>query len=197
MSSEIINGATLKIKYKIKVTNNSDDNTITNLKFIDYLPEGMRIDYGTNTEWEGVDTSKLSNILDQSIVSSAQSSNKVMITNKNGITLNPNESKELEIEASVTLSPDMREYNYINLAEIIEYTSEAGRRNEEGVPGNQDPTPDETGEIETPEKDADTSEEVTITQNTGENKAPMYYFIGIGIAIVLLGGIGLIKKYVV
>lgn len=200
MDNEIINGATLKIKYNIKVTNNSNDNTITGVKLIDYLPENMKIDYSANNGWEAVDKGTLSSILDENIISKVQSAGKIMITNTEEIRLNPKGTKVLDLESTITLSPDMDTYNYTNIAEIIKYTSEKGRRNSEGIPGNQDPTESADTTININEKDVDKSEKLVITKNTGGNKpaeeaAKYYYFIGIMIQITIIAVVAFVKKY--
>ena len=202
MAQEIINGATLKVQYRITLKNDSDDNKITGIKLIDYLPENMKIDYGVNNEWEAVDKNNLSDILDEKIVEPVAKTGKAMITNKDGITLDPRQGKDIYLEATTTLSSQMDTYNFINVAEIIKYTSENGRRNSQGVPGNQDPTEytDRTPKIEkTPnESDLSVSEEVIIAIPTGGDKsgtAKYYYLLGMMIGITTIAGIAFVKKY--
>lgn len=194
MDNELINGATLKVTYKLTVKNQGQD-TVSAVKLIDYLPEGMKVDFAANSGWDSVETNALDNMLDASIVENVKQYVSTIVTNATIDRLAPGEEKEVTLIGTTTLSPDKDDYNYINLAEIVEFTSENGKRNEEGIPGNQDPIPDEHGNIPTPERDADTSEEVAITKPTGN--MPIYYVLGFTVFIVFGFGVFAIKKWVV
>ena len=200
IGSELINGATLKLKYSITIHNKSDDN-ITDIKLIDYLPKGMSIDYDSDTNrnnWEAFNKNEIDNLLDESITSDVKSVGKTIITNTNGISVAPKGDTSIEVEATITLSPDMDEYNYTNLVEILEYTSEKGRKNTEGIPGNEKPSVAEYRTEKVKEQDADKSEEFAITKTTGEDRsgtAKYYYLLGVMIQITIILGIAFVKKY--
>ena len=189
MDNEIINGATLEVTYKLIVKNQGED-IVSNIKLIDYLPEGMRVNYALNNGWSAVEADKLDSMIDISFVDKVKQYISTVITNSEIDRLAPGEEKEITLIASTTLSPDKDDYNYTNIAEIVEFTSENGKRNEEGIPGNQDPTTEEYKE-----NDADPSEEVIITKPTGNMR--IYYVLGFSILVAIGVGVFAIKKFVV
>lgn len=106
--------------------------------------------------------------------------------------LKPGENATVNLVLSKTISPndDDDTLNYGNMAEILQYTNTAGRRDMDAIPGNQEP------DEEPYEYDTDFTERVLITPPTGANKA--YYFVLAGVVLVILaGGIIVIKKKVV
>lgn len=106
--------------------------------------------------------------------------------------LKPGENATVNLVLSKTISPndDDDTLNYGNMAEILQYTNTAGRRDMDAIPGNQEP------DEEPYEYDTDFTERVLITPPTGANKA--YYFVLAGVVLVILaGGIIVIKKKVI
>ena len=109
---------------------------------------------------------------------------------KTNTALAPNEQTYVELILSKALSSSSKDDpTFDNIAEILQYTNDVGRRSE--IPGDQDPTQDPTAG----KNDSDCAEQITITPPTGENRA--YYFVLITAVLVILStGIILIKKKV-
>ena len=114
--------------------------------------------------------------------------------------LKPGDTAYVDLTLLKTFSPDDKEDTlaYRNVAEIIQLTNTAGRRDMDAIPGNQDPdvrdsNPDDL--VLPLEYDADVTEQIIITPPTGKNKA-FYFVLATVVLVILATGIILIKKKV-
>lgn len=105
--------------------------------------------------------------------------------------LKPGQTTTVDLTLAKTLSPndDADSLSYRNIAEILEISNSAGRRDMDALPGNQEP------DDEPQEYDTDFTEQVIITPPTGENKA-FYFVLGTVVLVILIGGIIAIKRKV-
>ena len=105
--------------------------------------------------------------------------------------LKPGQTTTVDLTLAKTLSPndDADSLSYRNIAEILEISNSAGRRDMDALPGNQEP------DDEPQEYDTDFTEQVIITPPTGENKA-FYFVLGAVVLVILIGGIIAIKRKV-
>lgn len=106
--------------------------------------------------------------------------------------LKPGEQASVELTLSKTLSPNDEDdtLTYTNIAEILQYSNTAGRRDMDAIPGNQEPDEDSY------EYDSDFTEKILITPPTGENRA-FYFVLATVVLVVLAGGIIIIKRKVI
>ena len=87
-----------------------------------------------------------------------------------------------------------------NIAEVVKFENEVGRRDILAIPGNADP---KEGEFSTSllEKDQSATEIITLTPPTGIDKVNFLSFQVLGVVVVALailaGGIVIIKKKVI
>ena len=135
--------------------------------------------------------------------------NQVIVTESlKDIELKPEESKEkngiaTQTEVYLTLlktfSPedDADTLSYRNVAEIIQLTNTAGRRDMDAIPGNQNPNVRDQDGVLPDEYDADVTEQVIITPPTGANKSTYYVLGVVGILIIIGTTIFIIKRKVV
>lgn len=210
MDDELIHGAELNITYKIVVGNVGDIDNLAN--YFDYDPEygtkeeqnrsfttgiDLVYDYTTtmsflkekNPQWEIITEYGL---LSQAVQNYIKANNVTVVgTRALGRGIAPGEKTEVEITLSRVLGVGKKqEQMYLNEAEIVQMRSEAGRRDEEAIPGNHIPNGEGTKERD--EWDTD----LIITKPTGGNKEKVYYILGISLGGILILGIVLIKKYV-
>lgn len=166
-------------------TNNTEVNVLSNTKVIQNMKDRSSGKAYLNEDLEMVKTKSAKTTrepITQIIVTKALENTK----------LKPGENATVNLVLSKTISPndDDDTLNYGNMAEILQYTNTAGRRDMDAIPGNQEP------DEEPYEYDTDFTERVLITPPTGANKA--YYFVLAGVVLVILaGGIIVIKKKVV
>ena len=112
--------------------------------------------------------------------------------------------KAVVLTLSKTLSPndETDSYDYRNVAEILQYTNDAGRRDMDAVPGNQDPNVTESmswflggkKEVMPYEYDSDLAERIFITPPTGENRNYVLYTIVAGISLIVIAGVVIIVR---
>ena len=162
-----------------------------------------------NNKWTEI-TGNYGEILDQSITDKVGGLKQQIVKNNYEFNIDAGRHEKVSLVASITLATGAKngDYNFINLAEILEFTSENGRRNKgnegERIPGNENPAdiskPKGGGSPIVAEEDADISEEIMITKSTGEDRsfegqAKYYYLMGIIIQITVIAGIAFVKKY--
>ena len=132
------------------------------------------------------------NYLDGKIVETIkQNVNQILVNDsKSNIDLRPDEKVEYQLILTKTLtSSGDEDPTFDNIAEILQYSNEVGRRSE--LPGDQEPTKTPTVGY----NDSDCTETITITPPTGENRAH-YYVLATAVLAILVTGIVLIKKKV-
>ena len=240
IDNEIIQGATLTITYGITVDNtaceidyNTDDYYIygilpdnredyykiaTVTDMFDYLPEDLvfQLDNATNEGWELVDDITDKNKYEDKILAKkvyekvGKLSNIIHLTDEGAETfdLKPGESATKYIVASKQLSPSTDDLTYENDIEVVKLT---GVPPTDSIPGNYDPTENETydpGDPRDPEypnggefmdeNEPDCDDvEVTITPPTGGYKQYLLYgILGFSVLVILGVGIVIIKKKV-
>lgn len=183
LAEELTNGATLEIKYKFTITNNSNIGTVKVTKLMDYLNDGMQMTNQTNNSWKVITKTE------EYIDSEAVIENNVLIMTKElaDTEIAPGQSAEIYLDISIPLSSDNNDLNFLNTAEIAEYEISTGKMDMEARPGNNNAK----GILE---RDQDESEEVIVHGPTGQ--ARIYYALFFSILAVLVGGIILIKKKV-
>ena len=98
-------------------------------------------------------------------------------------------SRKLILTQMITPENESDDLTYDNMVEIVKTSNTVGRRMAYSVVGNQDPTANEPAEVDT-----SMAEKIVILPPFGEVR--MYYILGAIIAILLIGGIVLIKKKV-
>ena len=226
IDEELMHGATIEVIYKIKVTNvgetdysdtkfyylGEEDNAANNIvktramQVVDYVANNFKFDVqnATNRKYGWSVISK-EEILAQDLVNSTykdgiEKYNTIIYTEKLGTELNPGQSEEVELVLSqlITSQNSSDNLTYKNIAEIVKVGNtttnvkgSVGRRMAFSVVGNQNPA-----DITNPnELDSSSSEEILILPPFGDNKVT-YYIIGSIVAIILAGGIILIRKRV-
>lgn len=213
IDNEILQGATLEITYKIEVSNLSDrnyntrgyysfgtdlrDEVKTKIKLMDYLDK--EISYYENNEWKVIKTDEVSSL---DLSNNTKTMNSYNFIEQNGtIDLLPGEKGSIKIMASKILTT-AKDIWYDNKVEFYNVENPVGRfYDKEDTPEhpNYDPqTPGNYGD--NPDKqECDNNKdairaELMIVPPTGQTR--IYYAVGIGCLILLIGGIVLIKKIV-
>ena len=185
LAEELTNGATLEIKYKFTITNNSNIGTVKITKLMDYLKDGMQMTNQTNNSWRVMTETEKNTYID----SEAVIENNVLIMTKElaNTEIAPGQSREIYLDITIPLSSDNNDLNFLNTTEIIEYEISTGKMDMEARPGNNNAK-------KVLERDQDESEEVIVHGPTGQTR--IYYVLFFSILAVLVGGIILIKKKV-
>ena len=98
-------------------------------------------------------------------------------------------TKTLILSQLITPENEEDDLTYSNMVEIVKTSNTVGRRMAYSVVGNQDPLAEEPSEV-----DSNVAEKIVILPPFGEVR--MYYILGTIVAIILIGGIILIKKKV-
>lgn len=98
-------------------------------------------------------------------------------------------SRTLILTQMITPENEEDDLTYSNMVEIVKTSNTVGRRMAYSVVGNQDPLANDPAEVDT-----SMAEKIVILPPFGEVR--MYYILGAIIAILLIGGIVLIKKKV-
>ena len=213
VDDEIIQGATLRITYKITVDNknceidyNDEDYYIygtvpadkenkyritTIVDMFDYLPEELVLE-STDGNWESIEiTPDMKGVLLADDVYEVVKNLQNIIHLKNPIFENMkpgSEAVDTTMVVSKQLSVSSDDLSYENDIEVIKLK---GRKTIDSVPGNYDPT------TNTPNEPDDDSVELTITGPTGDDRQYILYgAIGIGILVVVGVGIVIIKRKV-
>ncbi len=208
LDNELIQGATVKVEYEIKVTNNSEldyvsedfykygiksgnEVTITPTSIIDYLDKNWGFEAEKNKEWTVKSLDEIKNIVAKEVYENEDSTiaDKTILYTESlkGQKLKPTESATVNLNVSKVLS-NSDEISLDNESEITELTKDGGPR-PSPTPGNHVP-----GQ-EPKEPDESTSETVIVTPSTGANlEFIVPVMVGV-IALVILGaGVVIIKK---
>ena len=224
MDEELMHGATIKISYKITVTNIGEVDYIDNEyyykgkqplenakvvttrvdKVIDYVANNLQFYAKDNPNWkvikaediksQGLVNSKLHNEIDKFntiIITEDLAANLVPSIIAKKTNMQDSISVPLVLTQLITTENDGDDLTYRNIAEVVQITNTAGRRQEFSVLGNQNPTE------EPQELDTDRSEIVKILPPFGN--AGIYIIIAIITILtagILTGGILFIKKKV-
>ena len=98
-------------------------------------------------------------------------------------------TKTLILSQLITPENSDDDLTYSNMVEIVKTSNEAGRRMAFSVAGNQNPLLDNAQEL-----DSSAAERIIILPPFGE--VHIYYIVGLIAAVVLIGGIILIKRKV-
>ena len=213
VDDEIIQGATLRITYKITVDNknceidyNDEDYYIygtvpadkenkyritTIVDMFDYLPEDLVLE-STDGNWESIEiTPDMKGQLFADDVYEVVKNLQNIIHLKNPIFENMepgSEAVDTTMVVSKQLSVSSDDLTYENDIEVIKLK---GRKTIDSIPGNYDPT------TNTPNEPDDDYVELTITGPTGDDRQYILYgAIGIGILVVVGVGIVIIKRKV-
>ena len=223
--SEITQGATLEVGYVINVKNNSEIDydtesyykygTITskdkmvNLtinSIVDYLDDELKTSYTSDGNETGVwklkTSTNIKDLIADNVYSTVKNKRNILVNNWNTV-LQPTESKDITVTASKVLSAedDMAFANYV---EVLSYSNSVGRFYGEQKDGKwKHMTPgnyiygavSSTHEGDDNAYDNANRAKISIVPSTGNNDI-IYYVIGISCLIVVVGGIVLIKKFV-
>ena len=158
-----INDVTVKFKYSIRVTNEGkiagEAREIT-----DYIPQGLKFVQEDNPDWTITDNERI-----------------VKTRKLEGVTLNPDESAEVEIVLT-WINGQSTMGLMTNTAEISEDYNEFNRHDKDSTPNNKAPKED----------DIDIAE-VMLTVTTG-SELIAYLSIGVGFITIILLGVVLIRK---
>ena len=221
IDNEIIQGATLRITYEISVDNsnceidyNNEDYYIygtvpdgnagwkiaTVIDMFDYLPEDLVLQSTEGNNWERIDiTSDMKDKLLADVIYDEVKGRQNIIHLANPIFENMvpgSEAVDTSMVVSKQLSPSSDDLTYENDIEIIKLK---GRKTYDSIPGNYNPTTNESYDPYTDTYKGDELDddkvEITITPPTGENRTYWIYgIIGISILIIMSVGIVIIKK---
>ena len=223
IDNEIIQGATLRITYEISVDNsnceidyNNEDYYIygtvpdgnagwkiaTVIDMFDYLPEDLVLQSTEGNNWERIDiTSDMKDKLLADVIYDEVKGRQNIIHLANPIFENMvpgSEAVDTSMVVSKQLSPSSDDLTYENDIEIIKLK---GRKTYDSIPGNYNPTTNESYDPYTDTYKGDELDddevEVTITPPTGESRAYWIYgIIGISVLIIMGVGVVIIKKKV-
>lgn len=209
LDNELIQGATVKVEYEIKVTNNSEldyvsedfykygiksgnEVTIIPTSIIDYLDKNWGFEAEKNKEWTVKSLDEIKNIVAKEVYENEDSTiaDKTILYTESlkGQKLKPTESATVNLNVSKVLS-NSDEISLDNESEITELTKDGGSKLI-STPGNYIP-----GQEEAKESDESIAETVIVTPSTGANlEFIVPIMIGV-IALVILGaGVVIIKK---
>lgn len=209
MDNELLNGATIQIKYKFTVTNNSelgeDGNSVISAKnIIDFVDNDLTFNPEDNAGlWESVSPESVQNITKSTLINNSLGIDLSTIqtilktTEDNPLTQNLQVGEtvegELVLRKVLATESDTENMTYDNIAEIVEVKQIVGRYDKTSTPGDQNP------EDENKQDDSYRAETITIVPPYGETtqNTTIYYIIGF-VALAILGiGIFLIKKFVI
>ena len=226
IDNEIIQGSTLTITYEITVDNsnceidyNDDDYYIygtvpsnnanwkiaTVVDMFDYLPEDLILQSTEENNWERINIqAKESEIKDKILAEKIYDEvkgrqNIIHLANPIFEGMTPgSESVDTSMVVSKLLSTSTDDLTYENDIEIIELK---GRKTYDSIPGNYNPTTNESydpyTDTYTGDELDDDEVEVTITPPTGENKVYWIYGVVGAVMLIVIGlGVVIIKKKV-
>ena len=207
IDNEIIQGATLKVTYEIKVDNtsceidyNDEDYYIygtvpsgnnnwkiaTVVDMFDYLPEDVVLESNEGNNWERIyiTDDMEGTVLSEQVFKTVEGLQNILHL-KNPIFENMvpgSEAVDTSMVVSKQLSTTTDDLTYENDVEIIKLK---GRKIIGSIPGNYDPS------TNTPNEPDNNDVEVTITGPTGENRQYVLYGI-IGISVLIIVGVGIV-----
>ena len=214
MDEELMHGATIQLTYRIKVTNVGEvdyegqdfyyvgregGNTVTTTanQVVDYVANNLQFNSNNeaNQGWSIIKAEELTgenNLVNSNLANNTKQFNNIIQTGELDKALTPGETTEktLILTQLITTENTDDDLTYSNITEIVKTSNTVGRRMAYSIVGNQDPTAEQATEI-----DSSVAERVIILPPFG-NARIIYYALGIGIAIVLIGGIILIRKLV-
>lgn len=222
IDNELLQGSTLKIKYKIIATNNSEidyntseyylygekpaDNSklaaLTPLGIMDYLDENWKFDEQNNNdgEWVELKDTELTDLIENPDETSVKAKTKLYSQKLSSNALLPKNTSNNDENSSIDLDLVVSKYLSIqdeivlaNDVEIVKVGTNIGRKLYHETPGNYVPAKENTYE-----GDDDRATPITITPHTGGNgmEGIQKAAIGMGILIALGIGIVFIKKKV-
>ena len=219
MDEELMHGATIQITYTVKITNvgeidyvdgvnknfyylgNSADTTVvttTANQVVDYVQNNLQFDasnkVNSQDKWSVITADNLAggDLVNSRLQESLTKFNTIIQTDSFGSdALVPGQETSRTLILSQLITPENEEddLTYSNMVEIVKTSNTVGRRMAYSVVGNQDPLANEPSEV-----DANVAEKIVILPPFGEVR--MYYILGAIIAVLLIGGIVLIKKKV-
>lgn len=209
MDEELMYGATIRITYKLTVTNvgetdftgkdfyykatgatNSNKVTTTANVVLDYVENNLQYIADENENWEVVSNAISTAGLNSELTQAVGQYNTILQTKKLNSVLKPGESKSVELVLTQLITPENTSDDraYTNIAEITSISNTAGRRMANSIQGNQNPN-------EMPkEVDSSIAEKVVILPPFGIGNTVVYIILTISILAILIGGIVLIKK---
>lgn len=192
-------------------------NTSRAVNIINYVANNFNFDVNDNKDnagnrlWEVVnkeDIQKGSNstLINNDTVDLSTQTTILKATTSNQLTatLQPGESKEATLTLKKTLSSESSadDLKYTNMTEIVEIDNEVGRYDHGAIPGNQkldeQPREHDTSGASRTDEEANIpykpDGKIIITPPTGDTK--IHYVLAAGIAVLVLAGVVLIKKFV-
>ena len=225
MDEELMHGATIQIEYTVKITNvgeidyvdkdyknfyyqgNTSDATVvttTANQVVDYVQNNLQFansaqginNINTNKD-NGWNTIKANNLTGENLVNDkltgelAKFNTIIQTENFKTDALKPGDETSRTLILTQLITPENEEddLTYSNMVEIVKTSNTVGRRMAYSVVGNQNPLSEEPSEV-----DSNVAEKIVILPPFGEVR--MYYILGAIVAILLIGGIILIKKKV-
>ena len=212
MDEELMHGATIQITYQLKVTNvgevdyegqnfyylgNATGNIVTTTanQVVDYVANNLQFNSNNtdNKGWSviGAESLKTQGLVNGNLSDNLAKFNNIIQTEGLNKVLKPGEEaqKTLVLTQLITTENTNDDLTYSNMTEIIKTSNAVGRRMAYSVVGNQNPTDKKAAEV-----DSSMAEKVVILPPFGETH--IYYIIGAVVAVILIGGIILIKKKV-
>lgn len=219
MDEELMHGATIQVTYKLKVTNVGevdyvDDNTkdfyykgdtagttistTTANQLVDYVQNNLQFDsnkdVNKDNKWSVITADNLisGDLVNSKYAEQLKQFNTIIQTETFGTeALVPGQETTRTLILSQLITPENEadDLTYSNMTEIVKTSNSVGRRMAYSVVGNQNPTANEPSEVDT-----SMAEKIVILPPFGE--VYIYYIIGAVVAVLLIGGIILIKRKV-
>lgn len=200
-SRRTIRNRLIDIKYDSRGIANINRDEYQNIKYLDTEIDIENIRKDTTVSWESIEKGGTLSLLDDDIIEAARRYNIVKTESIKNIELYPAQSKEVEdkqqtssISTSIRFSkgidaddfdiPNMLDYK--NFVEIIETSSDTGRRDYNGKVGNYKPNTEIT------ERDTDEAELVQLLPPFGA-KVKFYSLIAVSL-VILTSGVIFIKR---
>lgn len=214
MDDELLSGSKLEVRYRFTVTNNSEEG-IGNTKavnIINYVANNLNFDENDNNGlWKAVKKEEIqtvdeSTLINNSTVDLSTQTTILKATGNNQLTkeLKPGESatETLTLKKILSAESSADDLSYTNMAEIVEIKNDVGRYDHGAIPGNQkleeQPREHDTSGASRNDEMAnlpyDPDGKIIITPPTGDTK--IYYTLTVGVAMIILVGVILIKKFV-
>ena len=192
--------------YYLGETAGTSVSTTTVNQIVDYVQNNLQYDANSNTDNGRVNTENgwelttVSDLLSQELVNSKLETNSnnrlsqfntILINGTLNTALEPGEeiSKTLILSQMITPENTEDDLTYGNMVEILQTSNTVGRRMAYSVVGNQDPLYDDASEVDT-----NIAERIIILTPFGE--VHIFYILIAVVAIILIVGIVLIRKFV-
>ena len=226
MDQELMHGATIQITYTVKITNVGEIDylddatkdfyykgdtsgtkvvTTTANQVVDYVANNLQFDANNQAnktdKWTVItaesliDADLVNNKLAEqlakfnAIIDTDSFGEKELVPRDKGNEENSTISKTVILSQMITPENEEDDLTYGNMVEIIKTSNTVGRRMAYSVVGNQNPTSTDASEV-----DSNVAEKIVILPPFGEER--IYYILGTVVAIMLIGGIILIRKKV-